>query len=486
MISSDAVTALIALGQKTQAVAPGDEQYVTNRVRALVGDQITTPETKMEAAEIIAQLTQVAIQNQKIADTITEREILASQLMDLITPMPSAINQRFNQINQVNGSQAATDYFYELCRMDNDIQTAAIAKNVEYTAAGLEVTINLSKPEKDPKAIAQAAQTTSTTYPQCQLCLENEGYLGRVGYPARSNHRVVKIQVNGQPWGLQYSPYAYFPEHAIFIDQVHRPMEISQQTFENLIEIIEKFPHYFVGSNADLPIVGGSMLSHEHYQGGRHVFPMMKAPVVQAVDLKDFPQVTAGIVQWPMTAIRLQSADAKAVIAAATQIHQQWQNYSDEDLDLRAMTDGQRHHTVTPIAYRQGTDFVIDVVLRDNQTSAEYPDGIFHPHQNVQHIKKENIGLIEVMGRAIFPPRLIPEMEEVKSFLLYRESNVAKYHQAWAEELRQNNVITEDNVETIIQTGIGATFKQVLDDAGVFKWDAAGRAGLQKFLATLK
>lgn len=263
-------------------------------------------------------------------------------------------------------------------------------------------------------------------------------------------------------------------------------MEISQQTFENLIEIIEKFPHYFVGSNADLPIVGGSMLSHEHYQGGRHVFPMMKAPVVQAVDLKDFPQVTAGIVQWPMTAIRLQSADAKAVIAAATQIHQQWQNYSDEDLDLRAMTDGQRHHTVTPIAYRQGTDFVIDVVLRDNQTSAEYPDGIFHPHQNVQHIKKENIGLIEVMGRAIFPPRLIPEMEEVKSFLLYRESNVAKYHQAWAEELRQNNVITEDNVETIIQTGIGATFKQVLDDAGVFKWDAAGRAGLQKFLATLK
>ncbi|KRN92448.1 UDP-glucose--hexose-1-phosphate uridylyltransferase [Pediococcus stilesii] len=484
-MSSNAIQALLELGHKTRAVQTGDERYVTNRVLALIGDQADSPDTPVQASTIIEQLTQVAIRNQKIDNTITDREILAGQLMDLITPRPSSINQRFNRINEENGSRAATDYFYELCRLDNDIQTAAIAKNIEYTAAGLEVTINLSKPEKDPKAIAQAAKTASATYPQCQLCLENEGYLGRVGYPARSNHRIIKMQVNSEPWGFQYSPYAYFQEHAIFIDQIHRPMKINRQTFENLIEIVEKFPHYFVGSNADLPIVGGSMLSHEHYQGGRHVFPMMKAPIVQNVRLNQIADVTAGIIQWPMTAIRLKSTNREAIVDAAETIREKWQGYSDATLDIRATSNGQKHHTVTPIAYRKGADFIIDIVLRDNQTSAQYPDGIFHPHQDVQHIKKENIGLIEVMGRAIFPPRLIPEMEEVKSFLLNQPNAIADYHRQWAEELRQHNSITADNVEEVIQDGIGATFKRVLEDAGVFKWDSAGREGLQKFISKL-
>jgi UDPglucose--hexose-1-phosphate uridylyltransferase len=477
--------AMLTLGQQNRAVEPGDELYLTNRVRALVGDRLPEVQVEAEASALIDVLVATAIENGKIEDTITEKEILASQLMDLVTPLPSAINHRFQKLLQEKGSRAATDDFYELCRRDNDIQTKAIAKNVEFTASGLEVTINLSKPEKDPKAIAMAATEASDAYPQCQLCLENEGYLGRVGYPARSNHRVIQIKVNGEPWGFQYSPYAYFEEHAIFIDRQHRSMVINRQTFANLMELIDQFPDYFVGSNADLPIVGGSMLSHEHYQGGRHVFPMMLAPVVQKVDLSNFPTVKAGVVDWQMTAIRLQSADPEALVDAADLIRRQWQDYSDEALDLRAETNGVRHHTVTPIAYRQGSEFVLDIVLRDNQTSDAYPDGIFHPHQDVQHIKKENIGLIEVMGRAIFPSRLIPEMEEVQKFLLGEPAEVAEYHRAWAEDLKATNSANAENVAGIVQSAVGKAFARVLQDAGVFKWDTAGRNGLNQFLATL-
>jgi UDPglucose--hexose-1-phosphate uridylyltransferase len=295
----------------------------------------------------------------------------------------------------------------------------------------------------------------------------------------------VRLTLGGDTWGFQYSPYAYFNEHSIFLDQEHRPMVINRQTFTNLLEIVRQFPHYFVGSNADLPIVGGSMLSHEHYQGGRHDFPMMKAPIARSIDL-GIAGVKAGIVKWPMSTIRLSSPDVLALTDAAVKIHDTWMNYSDESVDVRAYTDGTRHHTTTPIARKVGDDYVLDIVLRDNQTSAEFPDGIFHPHQDVQHIKKENIGLIEVMGRAILPARLKTELAEVGKYLLDQPNEMVPMHQAWADQLKADNTITADNVTTVIDKAVGNVFARVLADAGVFKWDDQGEAAFDRFIATLK
>ncbi|GAQ02608.1 peptidase S24 [Companilactobacillus farciminis] len=314
--------------------------------------------------------------------------------------------------------------------------------------------------------------------------MENEGYLGRLGYPARSNHRIIRFILGGQTWGFQYSPYAYFNEHAIFLNKVHQPMIINQHTFNNLLEIIRIFPQYFVGSNADLPIVGGSMLSHDHYQGGRHQFPMMKAKIDRAISLP-IKDVKAGIVKWPLSTIRLTSADPEQLIAAATLIHENWKNYSDETVDVRAFTKGVRHHTVTPIAYKNGENYVLDIVLRDNQTSKEFPDGIFHPHQDVQHIKKENIGLIEVMGRAILPARLKDELKEVERYLLKQPNQMADYHKTWADQLQKKYDFNEDNVSEIVDKETGLVFGRVLEDAGVFKWNTQGQKAFDKFIGSL-
>lgn len=482
----DALQGLFKIGEQTKAIEEDDHLYIANRVRSLVGDKLKSVETDGTPTAICDALVEIAIQNNKISGSITEKEILASQLMDLVTPRPSVINRTFNELYAQEGSSKATDYFYNLCRAENDIQVAAIAKNIEFEANGLEITINLSKPEKDPKAIAQAAHEKENSYPLCQLCLENEGYLGRVGYPARSNHRIVKITVGKKEWGFQYSPYAYFSEHAIFIDRDHVPMVINRQTFANLIEIIQKFPDYFVGSNADLPIVGGSMLSHEHYQGGRHQFPMMKASVTKEVELPDkFDEVSAGVVKWAMTDVRLESENAEQLEDAAEWIREKWNLYTDESVDIRAEVKGERHHTVTPIAYMNGKQYVIDIVLRDNQVSEKYPDGIFHPHPDVQHIKKENIGLIEVMGRAIFPPRLLGELKEVRKMLLDQPNEIAEYHVKWAEELKKNNQITLQSVDDVINNGVGEVFERVLSDAGVFKQNKSGEIALKRFLDKL-
>ncbi|GEP19286.1 UDP-glucose--hexose-1-phosphate uridylyltransferase [Pediococcus argentinicus] len=488
-MSQDAISNLISLAINNQAADPEDSIYLRNRTMALVGEKVPTAEYSYNPQVIIDALVNLAIQNNKISNSITDKELLASQLMDIAAPLPSAINREFNNIFNQRGSLAATTYFYNLCKSDNDIQTAAIKKNIEFTANKLEITINLSKPEKDPKAIAAALhQTDENKYPKCQLCLENEGYLGRVGYPARSNHRVIRINVNENTWGFQYSPYAYFPEHAIFIDQDHVPMKISKQTFKNLFEIIDKFPHYFVGSNADLPIVGGSMLTHEHYQGGRHSFPMMKASISESIQNPlDNNSATIGIVNWPMTAFRIQSNSKEDVVNTAEFIRQRWFDYTDISVDIRAFTDNERHHTVTPIAYFNDDKlYTLDIVLRDNQTSEKYPDGIFHPHKDVQHIKKENIGLIEVMGRAIFPPRLVSEMNEVQKYLLNKDNKIADYHLPWAKEIKKkHSKILEDNVEGIVHEEIGTTFEEVLKDAGVFKWNIQGRKALDKFVKSL-
>lgn len=311
--------------------------------------------------------------------------------------------------------------------------------------------------------------------------MENEGYLGRIDYPARSNHRIVRFNLGGQTWGFQYSPYSYFSEHAIFLDQIHEPMEITRQTFVNLLTIISTFKDYFVGSNADIPLVGGSMLSHEHYQGGRHNFPMFKAPIEHDLKLKSFPNLKAGIVKWPMSVIRISSNNKKDLIDAAEMIREKWQEYSDESVGIRAYVNGERKHTVTPIAHRNGDEYTLEIVLRDNQTSEKYPDGIFHPHQDVQHIKKENIGLIEVMGLAILPGRLQTELSEVKKFLLNQDNEIKESHRPWAEELKSKQVWNKDNIEAQLNQAVGDVFSRVLEDAGVFKRDDKGKVAFMNF-----
>lgn len=463
-----------------------DRVYIINRIRGLVGD---TDEEIHEGQKTAKQLVDLAVKNQKIPDDITSREVLNDQLYDLMTPTPSKTNEIFWQKMQ-NSSRAATKWFYNLCVNNDYVKKEAIAKNIVFSGTsskghGLEITINLSKPEKDPKAIAAAAHTAATKYPQCALCLENEGYLGGYGKNARSNLRIIRLNVGGRKWGLQYSPYAYFNEHCIFLDQKHIPMKINEQTLINLVDIEKQFPEYFVGSNADLPIVGGSMLAHEHYQGGRHTFPMMKAKIKKNLNFEQYPDVQAGIVDWPMSDIRLISKNSLDIINLGTKIIQFWDEYSDPDRQIVAVKDNERHHTVTPIMHRDGEKFVLDLVLRDNNTSEKYPLGIFHPHQKLWHIKKENIGLIEVMGRAILPGRLKDEMAEVKKYLLDQDNNIAASHREWADELKKNNQITTKNVDQIVEQALVEVFEQVLQCAGVFKNNDDGEQGWKKFTSAL-
>lgn len=469
------------------AFQPMDKIYVMNKIRALVGDEDAEAQPDTPLA---SQLVELAVQRGKIEDGQTAREILNDQLYDLLTPTPSKVNGTFWQKYEQSPEQA-TDWFYDLCTSNDYVKVSAIKKNIEFTKKvndgnELEITINLSKPEKDPKAIAAAAHDTQKKYPQCALCMENEGYLGRLGHAARSNHRIVRMTIGGKQWGFQYSPYAYFHEHCIFLDAKHEPMEINKQTLINLIEIEKQLPHYFVGSNADLPIVGGSMLAHEHYQGGRHTFPMMKAPIKQELDFKDYPDVKAGIVDWPMSDLRLSSKNDQALIQLGTHVINVWDHYDDPELSLKAFDGNIRHHTVTPIMHRNGDEFVLDLVLRDNNTSKEYPLGIFHPHEKLWHIKKENIGLIEVMGRAILPARLKSELEEVKKYWLNEPNKIADSHLPWAKEVQaRHDDINADNVEEILEQEVAQVFGDVLADAGVFKRDAQGQAGWQRFVERL-
>lgn len=467
------------------AYEPLDRVYVINKIRGLVGDHDEEENDK----PAVKQLVDIAVENEKIPDDVTSKEVLNDQLYDLMTPTPSKTNNIFWQKMQ-NSPEKATDWFYQLCVNNDYVKEEAIAKNVVFSGTsskghGLEITINLSKPEKDPKAIAAAAHATGKKYPQCALCLENEGYLGGYGKNARSNLRIIRMSIAGRPWGFQYSPYAYFNEHCIFLDQEHIPMEINQQTLINLVEIEKTLPQYFVGSNADLPIVGGSMLSHEHYQGGRHTFPMMKAKIKKSVVFNEYPDVKAGIVDWPMSDLRLISNNSLDLIDLGSKIIKFWDQYSDADRDIKAFDGETRHHTVTPIMHREGKSFVLDLVLRDNNTNKDYPLGIFHPHKQLWHIKKENIGLIEVMGRAILPGRLKSELEEVKKYWLGQDNQMAASHQEWADQIKAENEITSANVDTVMEQALVEVFEQVLQDAGVFKNNEDGDQGWDKFITAL-
>lgn len=462
-----------------------DKYYLYNHVLHLVGKC----EKECQEASIIDvkdALVEQAVLNQKIDDLSSSKDSLGCELMDLITPIPSVLNQRFNEMYAQDKKRAIAD-FYELSKSNDYVKTKAIAKNIYFKTptdyGNLEITINLSKPEKDPKQIALAKKLAPSGYPLCQLCMENEGYYGRVDHPARTNHRIVRFNLGEEVWGFQYSPYAYFNEHCIFLDGKHEPMVISKETFSNLLEIVEKFPGYFAGSNADLPIVGGSILTHEHYQGGRHVFAMEEAPVEKSFRFAGFENVSAGIVKWPMSVIRLNGSDKAELVALSAKILDSWRKYSDEKVNVKAFDGDVLHHTITPIARMKNGNYELDLVLRDNQTSEEYPDGIFHPRKDVQHIKKENIGLIEVMGLAILPPRLKDELAEVGKHILGTSNEMKEYHRVWADEIKQNHPeATAENITEIVNQETGRVFARVLEDAGVYKRNKQGQEAFMRFV----
>ena len=481
------VTAVIAASDYEEM----DRIYLKNRIMSRIGEEgLDAPAQKEELIALKDQLVEIAVANSKIQDSMAAKDSLGAELMDWITPSPSQVNHRFWETYRQSKEDAIAD-FYALSKRNDYIKVKAIAQNIAFETqtpyGSLEITINLSKPEKDPKDIAAAKLAKASHYPACQLCFENEGYQGRLDHPARANHRIIRFDMDGHDWGFQYSPYAYFNEHCIFLDSQHVPMAISRKTFERLLTIVETFPGYFAGSNADLPIVGGSILTHDHYQGGRHTFPMELAPVEESFSVEGFEAVSVGIVNWPMSVLRLQSDNKAQLIDLADHILTAWRGYSDPAVQVLATSDGQPHHTITPIARIRDGHYELDLVLRDNQTSPEHPDGIYHPHADVQHIKKENIGLIEVMGLAILPPRLKEELKQVQDYLLGRENTVATYHQPWADDLKATHpaITDEAEAEALVRESVGQIFARVLEDAGVYKRTAEGQAAFRRFVATL-
>ena len=459
---------------------------------------------------VIERIAAAGVANGREEDTPSGADRIATRVMDLVMPRPSEVSATFDELYDEDGAEAATDWFYRMCCDARYVRTAAIAKNIGWTSptqwGDLEITINLSKPEKDPKAIAAAgaAPATGDVYPACQLCMENEGYRGRGAgeangaHPARQNLRIVPITLGGEHWGLQYSPYAYFNEHCIAMSAEHRLMHVDRENMGRLLDFVDLFPHYFVGSNADLPIVGGSILSHDHFQGGRHVFPMMKAQVASTFSMDGFPSVECSVVRWPLSVLKLAACDREQLLDAAAHVLDVWRDWSDEAVGVVAESNGERHNTITPVACREGENYVLYLALRCNVTTDEHPLGVFHPHAEWHHIKKENIGLIEVMGLAILPPRLVDELGAVEQHLVELSGEPAALakaleadalsapHAAWALELAEaHGPITADTVEDVVRAGVGEVFGHVLEDAGVYKWDDEGRAAQQRFIDAL-
>jgi len=468
-----------------------DIDYARNQVMHLIGLE-SYPDERIEPTSdtipnLLEHLIAYAVEQGVIADVFDDKEILSANIMNCFVARPSVINALFYE-KYKESPIAATDYFYALSKNSNYIQMNRIRKNISYqtdTPYGkMDITINLSKPEKDPEQIKREREIKQTLhYPKCLLCKENEGYAGRTGYPARANHRVVNVPLTGENWYLQYSPYVYYNEHSILLSEEHRDMKIDRLGFERLLAFTDLFPHYFVGSNADLPIVGGSILSHDHYQAGRYEFAMTRAEDAFGFTLAAYPELTASVVHWPMSVIRLKGTEISRLVDAADDILQTWRTYSDKSANVVAFTGDTPHNTITPIARKRNGLFEIDLVLRNNRTTEEFPSGIFHPHEDVHHIKKENIGLIEVMGLAVLPPRLKEELEEVQHLLLGEPHQVDPFHLEWAEQLKQQYGLftTAEEAEAILQKELGKKFVRVLEDAGVLKEPAA----FERFIDTL-
>ena len=486
------IDSLVDYALRTGLAMEEDRRVLTNRLLDLLHLEDYTGSGRgdcRDLEQILSGILDYACQNGLCEDNITARDIFDTRLMGALTPMPREVIRTFRE-RYAQSPEAATDWYYRFSCDTDYIRRYRIAKDMRWKYpsqyGAMDITINLSKPEKDPRAIAAAKNAPQSGYPKCQLCPENEGYAGRMNHPARANHRIVPIRVAGEDWCLQYSPYVYYNEHCIVFNSRHVPMKIDRSAFGKLLDFVTAFPHYFVGSNADLPIVGGSILSHEHFQGGRYQFAMETAPVERSVTFRGFEDVTAGIVKWPMSVLRLDGEDPDRVADLAEKILACWRGYSDESVGVIAQSDGEPHNTITPIARRRGGLYELDLVLRCNITTAEHPLGVFHPHADKHHIKKENIGLIEVMGLAVLPSRLKQELTDLARCLAEGKDiagdPVLGKHDAWCEELKKKYTFTPENAMDILMQETGRVFTEVLEDAGVYKRTEEGQKAFLGFV----
>ena len=496
----NAIQQLVNYGLDTGLILPDDEIYIRNQLLMTMQlDSFEEPEGDcyyIDLESILTALVDDAVARGICEDNSVARDLFDTKLMGVLTPRPSIVRANFWEKYEEESPKAATDWFYAFSQDPDYIRRYRIKKDMKWVTktpyGDLDITINLSKPEKDPKAIAAAKLAPQSAYPKCQLCRENEGYAGRVDHPARQNHRVIPVTIDGKDWFFQYSPYVYYNEHCIVFNGQHTPMKIERATFRKLLDFVAQFPHYFVGSNADLPIVGGSILSHDHFQGGCYEFAMAKAPIEKTWTFPGYEDVEAGIVRWPMSCIRLTCADDEKLVDLADKILAAWRGYSDESCFVFAETDGEPHNTITPIARMRDGKFQLDLVLRNNITTPEHPLGVFHPHAKLHHIKKENIGLIEVMGLAVLPSRLKGEIAELETALVNRTpvdqyGEAIQKHAEWAGELLAKHPdLNADNVHAIVEEEIGHVFAEVLADAGVYKRDEAGQAGFVRFLESVR
>lgn len=492
---NDSICFLVGYALKNGLIEESDRVYSVNRLLEVLGvNDYKAPKEpkKLTLTEALDNLCDYAVSQGMIEDSVVYRDLFDTKIMGALTPRPSEVIAAFNKQYEVSPDMA-TDYFYKFSGDTNYIRRDRIARDVKWktdTEYGpIDITINLSKPEKDPKAIAAAKNVKASGYPKCALCRENEGYAGNVNAAARQNHRVITITINDSTWGLQYSPYVYYNEHCICFNFKHTPMKIERATFKKLLDFVKLFPHYFLGSNADLPIVGGSILSHDHFQGGRYEFAMAKAPIEKVISFTDFDDVSAGIVKWPMSVIRLSCKNADRLVELADKILTAWRGYTDESAFIFAQTDGEPHNTITPIARKRGENFELDLVLRNNITTNEHPLGVYHPHAELHNIKKENIGLIEVMGLAVLPSRLKSELAALADYIVngkdIRSNPDIEKHAQWVEGFIGDYKITADNVDEILKTQVGKTFKTVLEHAGVYKCTDEGRAAFMRFIDSI-
>ena len=484
---------LVEYGIQTGLTPECERIYTTNLLLELFQEDsyedVEIDSSSIELEAVLEGLLDEAVKRGIIEDSIGFRDLFDTKIMNCLVPRPAQVQKTFAEKYE-ESPEAATEYFYKLSQDSNYIRRYRVKKDMKWKVDSpygkIDITINLSKPEKDPKAIAAARNAKNTAYPKCLLCMENEGYAGRLDHPARENHRIIPIEIAGGKWGFQYSPYVYYNEHCIVFNGQHIPMKIDKKAFEKLFDFVKLFPHYFLGSNADLPIVGGSILSHDLFQGGHYTFAMAKAPIEIKITIPGYEDVEAGIVKWPLSVIRIRHKDEKRLIDLADHILRCWRNYTDEDAFIYANTDGEPHNTITPIARRRGEDYELDLVLRNNLTTPEYPLGIYHPHEELHHIKKENIGLIEVMGLAILPGRLKKELAAVAEKLLsgknMREDPLTASHAEWAENIAKNHHITPENVMDIIQQEVGLVFETVLEQAGVYRRTPEGKEAFLRFI----
>ena len=490
------VRKLICYGLEKGLFEKRDEIYITNLVLfflKLDGIDCNEVYSDVDLEQTLKELLDYAVEQGIIEDSITYRDLFDTCLMGALIPRPSAVTDKFYKLYE-SSPKEATDYFYNLSCDSDYIRRYRIAKDIKWVTpteyGDIDITINLSKPEKDPKAIAAAKNAVQGGYPKCMLCRECEGYAGRVNFPARQNHRVIPVTINESDWCFQYSPYVYYNEHCIVFNAEHTPMAINHATFKKLLDFVKQFPHYFVGSNADLPIVGGSILSHDHFQGGNYTFAMAKAPIEREITFNGYEDVKSGIVKWPMSVIRLSSENTDRLISLASCILDAWRGYTDKEAFIFAETDGEPHNTITPIARKNGEVFELDLVLRNNITTKEHPLGVYHPHAELHHIKKENIGLIEVMGLAVLPARLKDEIAELEQAILngddLRKSEELSKHADWAEDIisRYDN-LNKDNIDEIIKKEIGIVFSHVLEHAGVYKRTGEGLKAFLRFVESV-